>query len=340
MAAAESPLVPDSKYAGGALIAVDPDGQEAKLSAAQVPRRRPHRGRLRPHHHRPDLLQPQVTGGWKAPSTSRCRPMRRCRGWRCTSDGKLMEGGMAERDYARGVYEAIVYSQRDPALLEWVDGSTFKMRVFPLEARQEKRILLSYTQRLASALRPGAVSLPGRPQPRPGRSTGRSTPASRTAPACAWNSESHKLDRRDRRRRSAARRADERQAKLDRDVVRRAGRPARPGAAGNDGPLRHRAARGQSLPDAALPARACRAASNGRRRDWVFLFESSGDRDPLLARAQIEVVRVAAGERRARTTRSPSLTAGTRDAFRSQISRCRSRRRTSRRPSSFWKART
>jgi tetratricopeptide (TPR) repeat protein len=28
-----------------------------------------------------------------------------------------------------------------------------------------------------------------------------------------------------------------------------------------------------------------------QRRDWVFLFESSGDRDPLLARAQIELVR-------------------------------------------------
>src|SRR5262249_8838794 len=42
------------------------------------------------------------------------------------------------------------YRQKDPALLEWVDGTTFKMRVFPLEARQEKRLLLSYTQRLPS----------------------------------------------------------------------------------------------------------------------------------------------------------------------------------------------
>src|SRR5262249_39364269 len=62
--------------------------------------------------------------------------------------GNLMEGGMAERDIARAIYETIRYAQRDPALLEWVDGSTFKMRVFPLEPRQEKRVLLSYTQRL------------------------------------------------------------------------------------------------------------------------------------------------------------------------------------------------
>src|SRR3954466_12795133 len=55
---------------------------------------------------------------------------------------------MTEREYARSVYERIVRSQKDPALLEWVDGTTFKMRVFPLEGRQEKRILLSYTQKL------------------------------------------------------------------------------------------------------------------------------------------------------------------------------------------------
>src|SRR5262249_54858758 len=43
-----------------------------------------------------------------------------------------------------------VYSQKDPALLEWVDGSTFKMRVFPLESRQEKRIVIGYVQRLSA----------------------------------------------------------------------------------------------------------------------------------------------------------------------------------------------
>src|SRR5260370_31414898 len=63
-------------------------------------------------------------------------------------DGSRMEGGMVDRDFGRAVYEEIVYRQKDPALLEWVDGSTFKMRVFPLEPRQEKRIILSYTQKL------------------------------------------------------------------------------------------------------------------------------------------------------------------------------------------------
>ena len=66
-------------------------------------------------------------------------------------NGKLMEGGMAERDHARNTFEEIKRKMLAPALLEWVDGSTFKMRVFPLEARQEKRIILSYSQRLPSA---------------------------------------------------------------------------------------------------------------------------------------------------------------------------------------------
>src|SRR5205807_6527671 len=63
---------------------------------------------------------------------------------------QLMEGGIAESDYARQVYETIRYANRDPALLEWLDGSTFKMRVFPLAGRKEKRLLLSYTQRLSA----------------------------------------------------------------------------------------------------------------------------------------------------------------------------------------------
>ena len=63
-------------------------------------------------------------------------------------NGRLMEGGMVERDYARNVFETIKHRSLDPALLEWIDGTTFKMRVFPLEGRQEKRIILSYTQKL------------------------------------------------------------------------------------------------------------------------------------------------------------------------------------------------
>ncbi len=63
-------------------------------------------------------------------------------------DGELMEAAVVDRDRGRDIYEGIVYQRRDPALLEWMSGNSFSMRVFPLPARTEKRIFLSYTQTL------------------------------------------------------------------------------------------------------------------------------------------------------------------------------------------------
>src|SRR5207237_6472680 len=144
---AESPLVPGSAYAGGALLALDPNGQEAKLG-------------LRKYHidvHVEDGFarttidqtyfnheDARLEGTFYFPLPADASLSRLA----MYVDGTLMEGGMCEREQAREVYETILYQRRDPALLEWVDGTTFKMRVFPIEARQEKRIILSYTQKL------------------------------------------------------------------------------------------------------------------------------------------------------------------------------------------------
>lgn len=57
-------------------------------------------------------------------------------------DGKLMDGELVERDKARKAYEAIVDQMLDPALLEWENGQTFKLRVFPIEAQKTKRVVL------------------------------------------------------------------------------------------------------------------------------------------------------------------------------------------------------
>ena len=65
-------------------------------------------------------------------------------------NGQLMEGGMAERSHAVEVYEGIVRKMLDPAILEWMEGSTFRLRVFPLEPRSDRRIVLSYQQSLES----------------------------------------------------------------------------------------------------------------------------------------------------------------------------------------------
>jgi ferric-dicitrate binding protein FerR (iron transport regulator) len=75
-------------------------------------------------------------------------------------DGKLMEAGITERQEGRQIYESIVYRRRDPALLEWMQGNEFRMRVFPLPARTEKRILLSYTQPLTSLYGDYSVRVP------------------------------------------------------------------------------------------------------------------------------------------------------------------------------------
>jgi tetratricopeptide (TPR) repeat protein len=63
---------------------------------------------------------------------------------------KLMEGSIVERTYARQIYESIVARKRDPGLLEWQSGSTFSARIFPVFPRSEKRIVISYTQPVAT----------------------------------------------------------------------------------------------------------------------------------------------------------------------------------------------
>jgi hypothetical protein len=57
-------------------------------------------------------------------------------------DGKLMTGELASRDKARKAYEEVVDAMRDPALLEWEGGGTFKLRVFPIEPKKTKRVVL------------------------------------------------------------------------------------------------------------------------------------------------------------------------------------------------------
>ncbi len=64
-------------------------------------------------------------------------------------NGKLMESAMVERKRAREIYDSIVYRRRDPALMEWMAGNVYKVRIFPLPARTEKRIVFEYTQTLA-----------------------------------------------------------------------------------------------------------------------------------------------------------------------------------------------
>ncbi len=64
-------------------------------------------------------------------------------------DGKLTESAVVERMRARRIYEDIVYTHRDPALMEQMGASKVSMRIFPLLPQQDKRVLLAYTQPIA-----------------------------------------------------------------------------------------------------------------------------------------------------------------------------------------------
>ena len=75
-------------------------------------------------------------------------------------DGRLMEGAVVERDRGRDIYESIVHQRRDPALLEWMGGNLFRIRIFPLPARRNKRIILSYTQTVETLYGTKTVAVP------------------------------------------------------------------------------------------------------------------------------------------------------------------------------------
>jgi tetratricopeptide (TPR) repeat protein len=288
LAASEPSLIPVSSHDGGALIAVDASGQEAKLN-------------LRIYH-----VDVHIEDGFAR--TTIDQTYFNQHPWRLEGtfyfplppdaslsrlamyvDGELNEGGMVERDYGRTVFERIVNNQRDPALLEWVDGSTFKMRVFPLEGRQEKRLILSYTQRIPSLYGRSQYRFPAghtlqnvrdwsfHALVKNGAHDGAVSP---THPGLKQQVKGEDLVLDDTAKECKVDRevvldlTDPSFVREDNDVVRF----SRAELDGNDYlMMRYRPQ---------LPAQKTRL-----RRDWIFLYESSADRDPLLARTQIEIIR-------------------------------------------------
>ncbi len=296
---ADGALIPANDKAGGALIAVDPDGQDAKLS-------------LRKYHidvHIEDgfarttidqtyfnHMHSRLEGTFYFPLPPDASLSRLA----MYVGGKLMEGGMAERDYARQVFETIKTRQLDPALLEWVDGSTFKMRVFPLEPRQEKRIILSYTQKLDVSYGRTKYRFPAGHNM---KVVGDWSTHIRVKDGgrLHWDSPSHELN--------AAKNdgdvvltAEAKLDRLDRDLVLYLNDDSIASDTGVP-PVRgtHRRDAGSTTLSTTthenaqylmlrwrpeLPSEPIR-----QRRHWVFLFECSADRNPLLARTQIEIIR-------------------------------------------------
>ncbi|MEX2185366.1 MAG: VIT domain-containing protein [Pirellulales bacterium] len=307
-AAASPPLVPVSDHTGGALVVKAADGQETRLS-------------MRKYHldvhiedgfarttidqtYFNDLPSRQEgTFFFPLPADASISRLAMYVG------GKLMEGGMAERQHAAEVFESIKRKMQDPALLEWIDGTTFRMRVFPLEGREEKRIVLSYTQRLPALYGKTTYRFPA------GHNLGKVALWSATvhvdhAANVDWRSPSHTF---------AATKKDSgltlttaaKDASLDRDVVveltsatvtsatvaaaadagaKESGKHTEKAAV--DRAPRFARAEHEKLQYYVLRQRPeLPRTSRRERRDWILLVETSADRDPLLARAQIEVAR-------------------------------------------------
>ncbi len=66
-------------------------------------------------------------------------------------NGALVNGEMIERKQAAAAYEKAVQRAFDPALLEWIDGRTFRARIYPIPAAGERRVVLSYFELLPLA---------------------------------------------------------------------------------------------------------------------------------------------------------------------------------------------
>ena len=65
-------------------------------------------------------------------------------------NGKETKAELLDSDKARKIYEDIVRQMRDPALLEYSEQNIFKLRIFPIEPRSEKKISITYSQLLES----------------------------------------------------------------------------------------------------------------------------------------------------------------------------------------------
>jgi Ca-activated chloride channel homolog len=276
-------LVPTSKHVGGALIARDAQGNDAKI----VLRRQHVDVHIEDGFARTTIDQTYFSaesfpleGTFLFPLPADASLSRLA----MYVDGVLREGSMVERDRARDIYERIRYANRDPALLEWVDGTTFKMRVFPLEPRTERRILLSYVQRLPVAY--GQMSYRFPAGSRADKLERWSFAAHVVGGAeMTWRSASHDLTA---TKRDGDLTLDATATKVpaDRDIVLELVEPkdmpaTRVSTFEEDG-SRYLMIRHRPTIEEARPA---------GKRHWAFLFESSGDRDPLLARTQIEVIR-------------------------------------------------
>ncbi|HVK84963.1 MAG TPA: VIT domain-containing protein, partial [Kofleriaceae bacterium] len=67
------------------------------------------------------------------------------------NDGKWMEAELVEKQLARRAYEDFLHRRQDPALMEKAEGNQFTARVFPIAAKAQKHLVISFSQELPGA---------------------------------------------------------------------------------------------------------------------------------------------------------------------------------------------
>ncbi|HUR92846.1 MAG TPA: VIT and VWA domain-containing protein [Gemmatimonadaceae bacterium] len=108
-------------------------------------------------------------------------------------NGELVSGETMPADRARAIYEEIVRSQRDPALVEWFDHGLLRARIFPIAPGERKQVVVRFdvvAERQGDALRIDYFR-GTEPRPQPGgpmpmlerRGSGGDDPESRSRPA-------------------------------------------------------------------------------------------------------------------------------------------------------------
>jgi tetratricopeptide (TPR) repeat protein len=62
------------------------------------------------------------------------------------TDGNLVEGEVIEKQEAAAKYAAAVRARHEPALLEWINGRSYRARIFPVPASGSRRVVLRYLE--------------------------------------------------------------------------------------------------------------------------------------------------------------------------------------------------
>ena len=65
-------------------------------------------------------------------------------GYALDINGKMRQGVVVEKDKGRQVFEAVVRQGIDPGLVEMTEGNSFKTRVYPIPARGNRKVQITY----------------------------------------------------------------------------------------------------------------------------------------------------------------------------------------------------